>query len=126
MEREGISLTYPSAPLLIRRFNPDEGELRSHLLDRSVAITLSSVAERMEVPIRIEAVESVLGFSPGSEQAGEEAVEAEEDPESAIVFAGQFIEEVKIAPSQIASGGMRLEARFAIAPHGTFEFSAKE
>ena len=107
VEREGISLTYPCQPLLIATFNPDEGELRDHLLDR-IAVALSADADRMEISSRVEAVDAVLGFSPGSKQATpeaekalEEAVENEDDLKTAIVFAREFLKDVKIAPSQI-------------------------
>jgi magnesium chelatase subunit D len=107
VEREGISLTYPCRPLLIATFNPDEGELRDHLLDR-IAVALSADAEVMEVKSRVEAVDAVLGFSPGGKQASpeaekalEEAVENEEDLKTAIVFAREFIRDVTLAPSQI-------------------------
>jgi len=107
VEREGISLTYPCRPLLIATFNPDEGELRDHLLDR-IAVALSADAEKMEIKSRVEAVDSVLGFNPGSKQANpdaekalEEAIENEEDLKTAIVFAREFLRDVKIAPSQI-------------------------
>lgn len=107
VEREGISLTYPCVPLLIATFNPDEGELRDHLLDR-IAVALSADAERMEIPSRVEAVDAVIGFSPGSKQADaaaekklEDAIENEEDLKTAIVFAREFIRDVKIAPSQV-------------------------
>jgi len=107
VEREGISLTYPCVPLLIATFNPDEGELRDHLLDR-IAVALSADAEVMEIKSRVEAVDAVLGFSAGGKQANakaelalEEAIENEDDLKTAIVFAREFIKDVKIAPSQI-------------------------
>ena len=107
VEREGLSLTYPCRPLLIATFNPDEGELRDHLLDR-IAVALSADAEKMDVKSRVEAVESVINFSPGGKQATleaekalEEAIENEEDLKTAIVFAREFIRDVTIAPSQI-------------------------
>jgi magnesium chelatase subunit D len=107
VEREGISLTYPCRPLLIATFNPDEGELRDHLLDR-IAVALSADADVMEIKSRVEAVEAVLGFSPGGKQATpeaekklEEAIENEEDLKTAIVFAREFLRDVKLAPSQI-------------------------
>ena len=106
VEREGISLTYPCRPLLIATFNPDEGELRDHLLDR-IAVALSADADVMEVKSRVEAVDAVLGFNAGSTQATPEAevalaeaIENEEDLKTAIVFAREFLRDVKIAPSQ--------------------------
>ena len=107
VEREGISLTYPCRPLLIATFNPDEGELRDHLLDR-IAVALSADAEKMEIGSRVEAVDAVLGFSAGGKQATpeaetalEEAIENEGDLRTAIVFAREFLRDVKIAPTQI-------------------------
>eukprot|EP00956_Cyclotella_meneghiniana_P001158 scaffold1326_cov51-Cyclotella_meneghiniana.AAC.11 len=107
VEREGISLTYPCRPLLIATFNPDEGELRDHLLDR-IAVALSADADVMDIKSRVEAVDAVIGFSPGTSQATpaaekalEEAIENEEDLKTAIVFAREFIRDVTLAPSQI-------------------------
>ena len=107
VEREGISLTYPCRPLLIATFNPDEGELRDHLLDR-IAVALSADAEKMEITSRVEAVDAVLGFSAGGKQATpeaeaalEEAVSNEDDIRTAIVFAREFLKDVRIAPTQI-------------------------
>jgi len=107
VEREGISLTYPCVPLLIATFNPDEGELRDHLLDR-IAVALSADAQVMEIKSRVEAVDAVIGFSAGGKQADataekalEEAIENEDDLKTAIVFAREFIKDIEIAPSQI-------------------------
>jgi len=108
VEREGISLTYPCQPLMIATFNPDEGELRDHLLDR-IAVSLSADADVMEIKSRVEAVDAVLGFSaggkqgtPAAEQALADAIENEEDLKTAIVFAREFLkDDVSIAPSQI-------------------------
>jgi magnesium chelatase subunit D len=107
VEREGLSLTYPCRPLLIATFNPDEGELRDHLLDR-IAIALSADAQPLDVAGRVKAVERVLNFSGSgpqkteeAEEALREAIENEDDLKTAVVFAREFIKDVTIAPSQV-------------------------
>lgn len=107
VEREGISLRYPCKPLLIATFNPDEGELRDHLLDR-IAVALSADAEKLDVSQRVEAVDSVLNFSSSGSQkseaadvALEEAVSNEEDLKTAIIFAREYIKDLTLAPSQV-------------------------
>lgn len=107
VEREGLSLRYPCKPLLIATFNPDEGELRDHLLDR-IAIALSADADKLDISQRVDAVESVLDFQSSGQQATEkaevalqEAISNEEDLKTAIVFAREYIKDLKLAPSQI-------------------------
>lgn len=107
VEREGLSLRYPCRPLLIATFNPDEGELRDHLLDR-ISIALSADAQKLDVSQRVEAVSSVLNFSSSGPQKGQDAEDAlaaalenEDDLKTAIVFAREFIKDVKLAPSQM-------------------------
>ena len=107
VEREGISLRYPCKPLLIATFNPDEGELRDHLLDR-IAVSLSADAEKLSVEDRVSAVDSVVNFSPSGKQGNseatmalEEAISNEDDLKTAIVFAREYIRDLKLAPSQM-------------------------
>ena len=107
VEREGLSLKYPCRPLLIATFNPDEGELRDHLLDR-IAIALSADAQKLDISQRVDAVTSVLDFaSSGKQKTAEaeqnllDAIENESDLKTAIVFAREYIKELKLAPSQV-------------------------
>jgi len=107
IEREGLSLRYPCRPLLIATFNPEEGELRDHLLDR-IAVALSADAQPLDNEERVAAVKSVLEFSgSGSQGSAEaesslaEAIENEDDLKTAIVFAREYIKDLKVAPSQI-------------------------
>mmetsp|Transcript_25881 Transcript_25881/g.71082 ORF Transcript_25881/g.71082 Transcript_25881/m.71082 type:complete len:789 (+) Transcript_25881:204-2570(+) len=107
VEREGLSLRYPCRPLLIATFNPEEGELRDHLLDR-IAVSLSADAQPLDNEERVAAVKSVLEFSASgaqgsveAESALAEAIENEDDLKTAIVFAREYIKDLKVAPSQI-------------------------
>jgi magnesium chelatase subunit D len=107
VEREGLSLKYPCKPLLIATFNPGEGDLRDHLLDR-IAVALSADAQPLDVLGRVAAVESVLGFAGSgsqktdkAEKALKEAIENEDDLKTAIIFAREFIKDLTIAPSQM-------------------------
>jgi len=107
VEREGLSLRYPCKPLLIATFNPDEGELRDHLLDR-IAVALSANAQPLDITDRVAAVDSVLNFAGSGPQKTEEAekalteaIENEGDLKTAIVFAREYIKDLTIAPSQI-------------------------
>ena len=93
--------------MLIATFNPDEGELRDHLLDR-IAIALSADAEKLDVAQRVEAVESVLDFSSSGAQKSEkgeatlkQAISNEDDLKTAIIFAREYIKDLSLAPSQI-------------------------
>jgi len=107
VEREGLSLRYPCKPLLIATFNPDEGELRDHVLDR-IAVALSADAQKLDIGQRVEAVQGVLDFASSGKQKTEAAeqvlaaaIENEGDLKTAIVFAREYIKDLKVAPSQV-------------------------
>lgn len=107
VEREGISLRYPCRPLLIATFNPDEGELRDHLLDR-IAVALSANSQPLDTMERVEAVDSVLNFSTSgkqgnavAEKALKAAIENEDDLKTAIIFAREYLKDLTLLPSQI-------------------------
>lgn len=108
VEREGISVRYPCRPLLIATFNPEEAELRDHLLDR-IAISLSADAQVLEIAQRVDAVDAVIDFSPSeggaASEEGKEALKVaianESDLATSIIFAREYIKDLDIAPSQM-------------------------
>lgn len=53
-------MRYPCKPLMIATFNPEEAELRDHLLDR-IAVALSVDASPLDMDQRIEAVNGESG-----------------------------------------------------------------
>ncbi|KAJ8601341.1 hypothetical protein CTAYLR_009758 [Chrysophaeum taylorii] len=98
VEREGISVSYPCKPLLVATFNPEEGEIRDHVLDR-IAVTLSADAAPLSVEERVEAVDGVLAFSSSS--TSEEAEETEDAMRTRIVFAREDIKDIRLKKEQL-------------------------
>eukprot|EP00891_Asterochloris_glomerata_P003786 jgi/Astpho2/3786/fgenesh1_pm.00062_%23_1_t len=99
VEREGISIRHPCRPLLIATYNPEEGNLREHLLDR-IAITLSAdVPPTFEE--RVKAVESASRFQDEAPAMLREAKEDTEDLKTRLIYARAFLKEVQIKNDQV-------------------------
>eukprot|EP00951_Prasinocladus_malaysianus_P046741 scaffold647907_cov32-Prasinocladus_malaysianus.AAC.1 len=99
VEREGISISHPCKPLLIATYNPEEGNLREHLLDR-VAITLSADVPQ-EQDERLSAVKLATRFQDDTVGMLDEYEQTTEQTRTQIIFAREFLEEVKIGPKQV-------------------------
>ena len=99
VEREGLSVTHPCRPLLIATFNPDEGALREHLLDR-IAVTLSA-----DVPAkfddRVSAVAAAMRFQDEGAQFSADADDAQQALRTQVLFAREYLRDVSIGDKQI-------------------------
>jgi magnesium chelatase subunit D len=102
IEREGLSLQYPCKPLLIATYNPQEGELREHLLDR-IGVALSSDLEPLSVEGRVQGVDNVLDFSSQhtTKLDMQKVQEEERRLQETIATARQLLPKVEISHSQI-------------------------
>ena len=99
VEREGISISHPCRPLLLATYNPEEGPLREHLLDR-IAVTLSA-----DVPYtfdtRVSAVEAATKFQDFPAEVLQKSEETTDALRASVIFAREYLEEVVISDKQV-------------------------
>lgn len=99
VEREGISFRHPCKPLLIATYNPEEGAVREHLLDR-IAINLSADLP-MSFENRVAAVDIATQFQ---ERSGEVLKMVDEETDFAktqIILAREYLKDVTISREQL-------------------------
>lgn len=100
VEREGLSVQHPCRPLVIATYNPEEAEVRPHLLDR-LAINLSVDAAPLSMEQRLEAVESATSFANAPTEFITSLSDATSQMATSIVLAREYIKEVTVTTKQI-------------------------
>ncbi|KAL5831784.1 hypothetical protein ACOSQ4_017138 [Xanthoceras sorbifolium] len=99
VEREGISFRHPCKPLLISTYNPEEGAVREHLLDR-IAINLSADLP-MSFEDRVAAVGIATQFQESSNAVFKMVEEETDYAKTQIILAREYLKDVTIGREQL-------------------------
>ena len=100
IEREGLSMSHPCRCLLIATYNPEEGAVRDHLLDR-FAICLSA-NQILELQQRVEITQSALAQAESSDAFRAKWQEETDALATQLLLARQWLGDVQISREQIA------------------------
>ena len=99
IEREGLSLSHPCRCLLIATYNPEEGAVRDHLLDR-FAICLSA-NQTLDLEQRVAISRSAIDHAEASDRFRAQWQEETDALATQLLLARQWLPDVQIAREQI-------------------------
>ncbi|CAI5512543.1 unnamed protein product [Closterium sp. Naga37s-1] len=99
IEREGVSFRHPCRPLLIATYNPDEGNVREHLLDR-IAINLSADVVQ-DFGDRVSAVEIAMNFQNRAKEVLVDSNDATEAARTQVILAREYLKDVQMSREQM-------------------------
>ena len=100
VEREGLSVSHPCRPLLIATYNPEEGAVRDHLLDR-FAIALSA-DQTIDSASRVSIAEAAIAYGENAEAFRAQFQEETDALATQLLLARQWLPDVQISREQIA------------------------
>ncbi|CAJ1412957.1 unnamed protein product, partial [Effrenium voratum] len=101
VEREGLSVAHPCRPLVVATWNPEEGPLRPHLLDR-LAVSLNTDVDTVYTDLddRVAAAMSAFDFSERPAASLEESSGDVSAMQTQLLFAREFLNDVTITEDQ--------------------------
>jgi len=99
VEREGLSVCHPCQPLLIATFNPEEGAMADHLLDRfAIALSANQTVTTAE---RVSITEAAIGYGENSSGFRQHWQEETDAIATQLLLARQWLPDVVITGAQI-------------------------
>ena len=99
VEREGLSVSHPCKPLLIATFNPEEGAMADHLLDRfAIALCADQTVSTEE---RVLITETAIDYAENSTAFRRQWQEESDAIATQLLLARQWLPDVAISNAQI-------------------------
>ncbi|MCP9885561.1 magnesium chelatase ATPase subunit D [Synechococcus sp. ATX 2A4] len=99
IEREGLSLVHPCRTLLIATYNPEEGAVRDHLLDRfAIALSANQLVSTEE---RVAITRSALDHGESSDAFRSRWQEETDALATQLLLARQWLKDVAIDREQV-------------------------